>query len=891
MGAADCVADPDAGTSREVPAASPRTLGAVRRRLPTRLLLLAAVLAVAVLLLDPWGLLGPDAQGKAPATDPEISALERLQRELMEDGTQGPRLRGLPGLDARMVGSGIVTGRVVLHARDEGVRPLPGVSVQLLGSTPGATSEDAPHPLRFQDETADDGTFTLPDVPAQVGYVLLVDHAPYRRIVLRGLAVGPDRTTDVGTLTLGAPTALRGEVLDAKGRPVSGAVVEVLPDRSRKKTFDVRRALFELQHQDGALARGTSGGDGHFLVDDLPPGRYLLRVSAAGYATRFRQGVLVSVDENSSAVRIVLDPGAGLEGRVTDESGRGLAGARVIAVALPGRNLQRFDRVEVQTDAAGLYRIDTLVPGMGYGVEAWAEGYAPTSRVFMPLPAGTTKQDWRLQPSGRIEGRVVDEETGAGVADCQVTVLAGPLVGVSPVSTTTAEDGHFALPHVNPGPVLLFSAQAPGYASRDTFDFNAVKGMQVVAGRTLWVEWKVRAGGVVEGRLTSDDGHAVPYASLALVDRDRRRQRWSGEITALADAEGRYRLAGVRAGQYDLQVTAVGFAPPTDPQETRVAMPPSLGTLTKDLVLRSGGVVEGRVVAPDGSAVRGARVSFEPADGKTNPDSLRDLFAVTSANGSFRVLGVPPGVDLHVFAEHDAHVRSADTNVRLNPGQSLHVTLRLREGAKLPGRVVDTRGVAVAEAHVRWGRVDGIAERDLRDSFEADAWLGSRVLRTDQDGRFEIDGLAPGRYLLKVEHDGYAAWYRRDQQIAGEGLQAAVTAELVPTLSISGRVRSKGTGEPVPNAFVYAHERGAGDGQPQDPGHVQAIVSTQTDAQGRYVLDRVPPGVHDVVVWFAEGHVAAAQDWHHPGVRRQDVPAGSRGIDFELDPIPVQPPK
>ena len=851
----------------------------------TRVLLVLGALAVVWLLLETTDLRGSAGSGGTAGSREEIRSLAELERELMEEMAHGPALRGLPGIEHRVTGHGVVQGRVVLHVADGTPQPLPGVAIQLLGQDPGdgvAPHED-PRPVRFTVATEEDGRFTLPDVPAGTSFVLLLDHVPYRRIVMRGLAVHADQTTDVGTLTLGAPTTLHGEVVDAKGRPVAGAIVRVLRDQSRRSSFDARRALFELQNEEGHLAESRAEGTGQFAIRDLPPGRYVLRASAAGYATTFRRDVLVTVDENSSAVRVVMDAGAGLEGRVLDEAGRGIGGARVIAVAIPGLNLTRLDRVEVRADEDGHYLLDTLIPGMGYGVEAWGEGYAPTGRMYLPLPAGITHLDWRLKPSGRIEGRVVDAETGAGVAGCRVMVLAGPLMGASPVSTTTDESGAFALTHVNAGPVLLFSATAEGYQSLDEFDMAAVRGLRVTAGETLWVDWQVRAGGAVEGRVVSDAGGAVPYASVALVDRDRGRQRWTGEITGLTDAQGRYRLLGVRVGTYDVRVVASGYAPPTESEVTQVEMVAALGVVTRDVVLRRGGVLEGTVNAPDGAAVRGARVELDAADGTTHRDSLRDLTAVSAANGAFRIAGVPPGVEVLVRADHDTWVHSEPMPVRLTPGGTRKVTLRLREGAKLPGRVVDVRGAAVAEARVRWGSVEGVRERDLRDSFNADAHLGARVLRTDADGRFLVEGLAPGALLLKVEQDGYAAWYRRDVPIEGEGLQPALTVELTSTLTIQGRVRSEGTGGAIPRAFVYARERGPGEGQAEDPGRVQAVVSAETDAQGRYVLSQVPPGTHEVIVWYAEGHVAAAQDWRNAKVRQRDVAAGASGVDFALD--------
>ncbi len=848
----------------------------------TRLLIILAVGAILWLALTGLGILDLGALGGSADPGAARDPLAQFEEELFAEMARGPGLRGrLPGMDHRETGDGVIQGVLLLHVPAAGPQPLPDVEVHVIGRAEGTNQHLPP----VQTET--DGTFTFPDVPAGAGYVLIVDHAPYRRVVLKGLGVNAHRTTDVGRLVLGAPTSLSGEVVDAKGRSIAGAKVEILRDTSRARSFDMRRALFELQARTAALANADVDAEGRFLLKDLPPGRYVLKARAPGYATTFKSDVLVTLDEHSSAVRIVLDPGAGFYGKVTDESGRGLAGARVIAVALPGRRLERFDKIEVVTDATGAYRIDTLIPGMTYGVEAWAEGHAPTGSYVREI-SGIKRRDWKLALTGRIEGRVTDEETGAGVPDCEVVVLAGMLHAASPVSTMTDAAGNFLLPHVNPGPIIMFSARVEGYQPSSDFNFAAVKGLKVVAGETTWVDWPLKGGGAVVGRITSDGGRAVPYAAVALVDRKRRRQQLTGELTGMCDVDGRYLIAGVQPGEYDLRVTAAGYAPPTQPETTLVKMPATLGEITKSVVLARGATLEGTVTAPDGIAVRGARIWVEAVDGKTHQDTLRDLMAISGSNGGFRLAGVPPTVEVLVFAEHDAYVKTRGVRTTLSPGSSRRVSLALREGVKLPGRVVDARGVAVAAARLRWASADGLSERDMRTSFEADEHLGSRVVRTDDDGRFLLTGLPPGKLLLKVEKEGFASWYRRDLQIGEEGLQPAMTVELVGTLTVRGRVTGLDNGRPLVRAFVYARERGPEEGQEPDAGRVQAIVSAETDADGRYLLDKVPPGTHDIVVWFAEGYIGAAQAWRNAQVRKKGIPAGAKGVDFTLEP--VKPP-
>jgi protocatechuate 3,4-dioxygenase beta subunit len=830
----------------------------------------AAALVLAV-LWEPTGL-GDWVSSLARGDSSGAAEAERVPAEaIREDVERRATLRGLPGMEEAAAGTGILTGDVRLHVAGSGARPLPGVRVEVLGVARGRGIDLAA-------ETGEDGTFTLRDVPAVVGYAVVVRHPPYRDVVLRGVGVAKDRTTDVGTILLGAPTALVGQVVDAVGRPLAGATVQVFRDASRPDSFDLRRGLFDLQGAADPLASAASAGDGQFVLKDLVPGRYLLRVSAPGHAAAFRSGVVVSVDERSPSVRVVLDPGAGYEGFVRDEDGRPVAGARLVAVAIPGERLSRLDRVDVRSEADGSYRLDTLLPGVRYFVEAWAESFAPTGQFL--VPQGIERRDFVVARSGRVEGRIADAVSGRGVVGAEVTLVAGKSTTMSPVSAVTDADGRFALPHVSPGPIVLFSARAPGYEAAG-FTLNDGGGRAVLAGATLVVDWALKPGGSVAGRIAAEDGRPVPYATVAVVDP---RRRWEGEETALTGADGRYSIGGLRAATYELRVAAAGYAPLTEDDAAKVVVPPDLAAVTKDVVLARGAAVTGAVKTPEGRPLPGARVEVAANGGGAVRNRVRDLEGVTDAAGAYRIPGVPPHVEVVVVATHDQYVRTVSGPLRLSPGAEARADLVMREGAKVPGRVTDARGRPVEGARVRWGHVDADREGRLRDAFRADEVLGPRVLRADADGRFLIDRLEPGRTLVKVEHEGYADWYRKDLVVGDEGVQAALGVVLEGALSIRGRVLADDSGQGIPGAWVYAQESDPAAGEASDPGRVRALVSVQTGPDGSFVLDRLPPVRCEVVVWLAVGYAAAAQDWKNPAARRPDVVPNAAGVDFRLAP-------
>lgn len=115
----------------------------------------------------------------------------------------------------------------------------------------------------------------------------------------------------------------------------------------------------------------------------------------------------------------------------------------------------------------------------------------------------------------------------------------------------------------------------------------------------------------------------------------------------------------------------------------------------------------------------------------------------------------------------------------------------------------------------------------------AESQARERVIRTGPDGSFLFDELAPGRYTVKAEVKGYA-----DQVVGGVRIGEDVDVVLSPGGALSGVIKSKGDGKPIPNARVtiklLAHRF-------MNWGTIQER-SVRADEQGRYRFENVTPG-------------------------------------------------
>ena len=842
-----------------------------------RAVLLFTVFAAIVTFGVLWFLEGFDNGGSE--VDPITYNEDARNNELLKELRSAADKRRVPGMDSvglvgKGAGTGHLRGAVHLFVSGKPSRPLPGVKVKILGYRKGL-------PELHRDVLTDEkGVFHFRDVPVFLNGVLLIHHPPYREYLLRGMSVLKDRTKEVGTIRLGAPTSLQGIVLDARGRPIPDARVHVFQDRSRRDSFNIHRAMHELQTGGSPLAQSGVADDGSFRIGDLPPGQYILRVGAPGYATTFRAGVTISADEHSTRVRLVLDEGAGYKGYVRDNKGQPLPDARVLAVLAPSQKITRVDRVDARTDAHGYYELNTLIPGVRYFIEAWTDGYAPTGMVLTPT-AEIQQRNITLKPSGRVSGRVTDALTDQPIAGARVGILAGQMMSISPVATITNEDGEYLFPHVSPGPIFGLTVSAEGYQQSDVLDAKAVGARIVVADEETRLDWTLTPGGAVAGTVRSRDGQPVPYATVAFYDR---RRAYHGERTSVTGVDGSYRIVGLRSARYEVRVTAPGFAPPHDKRVAEFTMPKALGEHTHDIVVDRGAVLHGVVKNPQGEPQAGARVRLGALGGSAAMRRVQDIQTVTGPTGAFALYGVPVQMPIKVLAEHDEYATAESPRYEFAPGADQEVHLQLRAGITLAGIVVDERGTYVEGARVRWGAIRDSRDRALRDSYRADERLGTRVVRSDDSGKFLVDGLREGGLLLKVEKEGYATWYRRDLAVSASEMEE-LRVELQGALAVTGRVMSAATGRALAGAYVYAIERGPAEGQKDDPGHVNVLVSGETGIDGRFYLDGIPPRRLDVVVWFAPGHVGAAQNQADPSNRKRDVSAGATNLVFQLKPV------
>jgi protocatechuate 3,4-dioxygenase beta subunit len=235
----------------------------------------------------------------------------------------------------------------------------------------------------------------------------------------------------------------------------------------------------------------------------------------------------------------------------------------------------------------------------------------------------------------------------------------------------------------------------------------------------------------------------------------------------------------------------------------------------------------GTIVDPQGRPIEAAAVWLAPAYDLA--DEPYDAYvkagpaAVTGADGGFTV-SLPAGAESVDVCAPGSLTESVDVRV----AAAGPITVKLRPGGRISGRVIDSAGDPIAGMYVRTQRAGNSTGRDWFPRESPCPHGGTAAGgQTDREGRFDLAPLEPGWYTV---------W-------AGEGSIATLSApvDLGPGQALDGMRLIAKRGAQVAGRVTTK------DGSPASEARVfSGGASTITDAAGHYQLTGMAPGPHRI---------------------------------------------
>lgn len=661
------------------------------------------------------------------------------------------------------------------------------------------------------------------------------------RLTIQAKGFGLSVLRDVSAPALGLQVRLRplrvitGRVL-ARGAPAPGAVVEL----AGSGVWPAIRCTADLL--------------GRFRFQSVREGIYELRASRGTWVSGPTEAVDLLGSGPPPEVELILLRGTAVVGRVLDaETRKPLPGVRVTAA----QDTLAVNPRMAQTTADGSFLIEPVLPGE-YRITLERDGYLPRRAIaHTVLPGKNPPLELALHRGGVLEGVVLDDTgrqvTGAsievigrargsyiadrseetvsaqhalwdralrslagGVASADATatppgslgVLPGPLpqlpvldpdgASLLPLSGAAAfstdEKGRFRITGVPPGSLSLVVRHA-AYARGRAGPFRLGRG-EVRQGLVIRLRPGTKLSGTVLGQVQE------PLAGVEVTAADPADPYQ--QAVRFTDSSGRFEMPNL-AGRIRLSLSAPGFvslvhhlrvdAPGGGPQRVVLTLQPATCRL------------EGQLRDRHRMPVEGARISLI----SVTPDAPGRAVAVSDRDGKLVVTGLGR-IAYRVTVRHE---RYPDHHFEVGcPSPPVQWRLEYGGGVAFEVRDRQTRALIPSFRYV------------LRRA-------GGPVIRQDGSaGRAQELPIPAGRYELTVRAPRYAQLQRTVQVPAGALPRQLTRRGLVLLLELAGSV-----------AGYVRDDRGLAV---EDAVVGVSGLETRSDRAGRFTIDDVPPGTHEL---------------------------------------------
>lgn len=590
------------------------------------------------------------------------------------------------------------------------------------------------------------GEFSLKDIP-QSDYWVECHKEGYNKAIYETV---PSGQTDLG-FVLEPGALVRGKVVSSDHIPLEGALVVIDLDNTLLGGDFMSDSHFAL-----------TDVDGNFSLGPIPVRTAIWWVSAK-YETLARKTVLLPPFDKQLGFwnlgEIILEKGGFLDGKVVAGS-EPLGNAKVTAF-LQESGLRIPFSASVQTSQDGKFQIDGAAVGRVYLFQVEKPGYIPVEGVQRGISVGESTII-RMEKSGSVEGDLLFP------SDNKVEKATSVLVWTS--GETGKQD--FLYEFEIPAGEKNFQVENL-YPGRFSFDFlnPSVQpayspNIHIRSGETTHISVSFERGRAVHGKIVySSSKQPVVGARMQLV-----RMNLDGQIAAFfthnetkTDEEGQFEIYGIPNTAGFVQALGKDFAA-------------ALFSFPESAADFDFGVLE---VADGGLLVVKARGLSTPND----PSNLNVVVfhnelgfgrqLVFTTDGLFSSPHVPPGkyslvVEDSFWDRISGRSARVHRQIEVEAGKTTEITVNLQEGPAVFG-------------NVRQKNIPTVSGRDRVEVQLHQNEGGSAILvassACDWNGRYELNGLVPGRYILRLKPLALAMPIAFEQEVilsAGERLQLDV---------------------------------------------------------------------------------------------------------------------
>ena len=444
-----------------------------------------------------------------------------------------------------------------------------------------------------------------------------------------------------------------------------------------------------------------------------------------------------------------VEPNTIFSGQVLDEMGKPLEGVRVDAWTwCPGD--------ETDTSKDGTFALEFEVDQRNIEVRFSKAGYSPVYMYYQPV--GTLMTPVVMTTKTYFEG-VITGSDGKPVADAIIRADAGPrnaegvFIGDTTTEMRSGADGTYHFPVQHDTYTVTVTAGA---------ESAVLHGVGIAQYEAKRLDIQLQTSPAFRARVV-DSVTNKPVAGVRLGN-------WRfKEIGGVSDANGKITITGIPEGpfEFDVNVEELGIArwwsddalkewereyiedDGRDWQRNFDGLTFQITPNTPEvtIVVEQGARVLGSVVDPDGNPVAGATVA--PAlTGTGNSITGDTRFSVeTDDTGQFDMLLPASKIREYNLIAHDGKyeewrqwANGVMDPITTQPGDVFEdVVIHLRPPCIVRGVAVDDTGAPVASREVRATACD-----------KTDNRYYVPTTRTDDEGRFKLQFVAPGTHFIQV---------------------------------------------------------------------------------------------------------------------------------------------